>query len=1457
MSSHASLSFGYILGVSVRRAWQAAKRCGRRVRERLAGDFGRAVRLGVFAALAVALVAVQPRPETLPAETGHFPVHEYTLQWTPQVAVHMSPSGSQVSVAALPTDIAVAAWLDLDLTTAKPQIVFSTTRWADRTSTGWSSPEVAVGPSSVAPPDDTPRSPILVREGDSLAAVWVVERKKPYFSRSEVHTGAPGGGSYTNTYVTEIVSTIPADDPDGWTTHYFLYPRLYKALYQPTSNSWSSAQLIFDPPQHTYLETQTMSQTLQLNPATNEYVLVAETHGINSSLDNANRPCVGIIVRRDNCGRLRYSYMARNVTRKRTRVWQTTPPDPDGAPLESITTSETISEQLAIRDTVSIPDQQDMTIQSNLTLSAAQTCTDGQSTGSAQFSRSDNYGSPLPASREWIRTNDGWFLQNALPNGLAIPTDAPLGLEPVLWMDYTGLSDVAMSLSDLENNVHLAWPHGVTSPCVFADTVYWSSAAGSAASLVQASDLAASSPALWLTENGAMRLKYMAPAEPLPATPNQPQTVTRFFDKTAGGWQVCPEASPSTVKHRALENLNGETYLLGCETGVRKMAPGAPWDHFTGGAMVGLETTYLSESGTFYDSMGSYSTHTYQPNLGDQDPYCMFDVGPNASVNVSNGNLFFSLPLFSSNGKGISTSCSLFHNSLDPEPGVIGPGWTHSYHMYLTASGAFATVDGQGVPTGGILSLADGRKIVFNPYIVTVNGVGATIPEIRARYYARIEARQAAGGWRYVLVSKYGMEYFFSVETGKLDKIRDTNGNELVLFYQDGLLSSVQDSAGRTTTFAYDPQERIVSITDASGAAPPHSISFLYEQEKLRTVTFDATGGLTPDDPMPYAWKFLYHPLPDGDGTPLGAVPSMPQNHPEPALFEPLLTAQLPRLLAAIATPRGLQGRVGDTASGPSYGTRFFYGLDRRCAISFDPYEQTRWLKYIDVPTEVPQPYLNVIKMCKAEFYDRANVKKTVAFDPATGLAGEVVDVFGAISRKFDIYYNVIEFTDKNDTTTRYAYTVSDFTHLGFPMPPAEPPWNTLLGPQTPHYVQNNLLGVMEPGVDETELGPVSYYLYTTDGFNRVARMRDSENIETAYEYDSRGNLSEIQYPHFGTGIPDPSITQGYLYDNAGRIMASKDPRNMWTTYVHDEEGDSGTGLVTSILAPGTSQPERFEYDRMGNMTKRKPRVAAATSYELDALSRVKRVIAPSNRVTEYSYDEDSNTMVENPPQGASTTHKYDKLGRLLEAKTGILKTEHQYDVNGNVTWSKSNSTISTFEYDSLGRTTRTQRTGAGHTNYFYNADSSIRRKERWGTHIEITECEYNSRGKLVSTVRDSTPGDVQTRYEEYRYTAGGRLEESWVEVAGDDFVSGNRYVYDKRGRMTASRRLLVKNGEGTDCRTTSFSYDNTGNRVGMTDPNGFNRYFEYDSRNRLICTRDHNQNITAAFEYNDDGQRT
>ena len=384
---------------------------------------------------------------------------------------------------------------------------------------------------------------------------------------------------------------------------------------------------------------------------------------------------------------------------------------------------------------------------------------------------------------------------------------------------------------------------------------------------------------------------------------------------------------------------------------------------------------------------------------------------------------------------------------------------------------------------------------------------------------------------------------------------------------------------------------------------------------------------------------------------------------------------------------------------------------------------------------------------------------------------------------------------------------------------------------------------------------------FSYDGNDRVSSVVTPTGT-FSYSYDSNGNLATVTKPdtesrtyHYEntsfvnalTGITDEKGVRfaTYGYDTEGRAVSSKhagDVHEHTVTYNSD-----GTTTTTNPLGKETiytfetinGQRKIVQVD--GQASTNCP--AAGKSFAYDAQGFVESKTDWLGNVT--NIDRDSRGFVTSLTEDAygsayrSTSITYDSTFRLPDVITEIGKTtDYDYDSDGRVTSITVTDTNTaeartwTYSYNSnttdgngntvLGRLAsvngpRTDVTDT--TSYTY--DSSLRLTKvtnALGHETEITSFDSANRPLTIDDVND-----VETKL-----------------------------VYDSLGRVTSTTRAF-----GTaSAATTSYTYDDNGNVLTITDPAGTVLTYSYDNAQRLTGIEDDLGN-TITYTLDDAGNIT
>lgn len=346
---------------------------------------------------------------------------------------------------------------------------------------------------------------------------------------------------------------------------------------------------------------------------------------------------------------------------------------------------------------------------------------------------------------------------------------------------------------------------------------------------------------------------------------------------------------------------------------------------------------------------------------------------------------------------------------------------------------------------------------------------------------------------------------------------------------------------------------------------------------------------------------------------------------------------------------------------------------------------------------------------------------------------------------------------------------------------------------------------------------------YEYDGFGRTIAVVDANGNSTETTYDPLGRVSRVARPP----VPSPANPailvrpeERFGYNAFGNRTSLRDVNDAETAIGFDPTGRPSSITLPTYTRPGdeasTPAVTLFAYDAVGNRTQMTepgptPGTTVVKQWDYDALGRVTRTAATpidvngATAIELLSYD-DGNRLVETVDRtGASQTMSYDSLDRLTSSTV----------IERPVAGQESAELTTTYRYDARGNMVRSvDPTGATTTATYDAADA-------------------------VTTATDAVQQSLATpkRYL-FDYDTLGQL------VASTDPLGRiNATEYDTAGRTTAVRTRYREPDDTSTSRwiTTSFGYDNVGNRTSVTTPNGqgsggsqYSTNFDYDTNNRL-----------------------
>ncbi|MDQ1713504.1 MAG: hypothetical protein QOE45_2954 [Frankiaceae bacterium] len=248
------------------------------------------------------------------------------------------------------------------------------------------------------------------------------------------------------------------------------------------------------------------------------------------------------------------------------------------------------------------------------------------------------------------------------------------------------------------------------------------------------------------------------------------------------------------------------------------------------------------------------------------------------------------------------------------------------------------------------------------------------------------------------------------------------------------------------------------------------------------------------------------------------------------------------------------------------------------------------------------------------------------------------------------------------------------------------------------------------------------YETWTYDNASRVLSSRDRRAGVTTYRYDGLDHLVGRDDPAVAAGTPTWSFTN----DDAGRVTSTTDPVGAVVNTAYDklDRVTATTDVVRSLTGGSTvNATTKLQYDDMGRLTRREEpsSTSAVWTYSYEAAGNLRSVTDPLTRVTSSTYDVAGRLTGVTDPLTRKTEYVYDLAGRRTAVNhydAALVQVSHEttaYDNIGNPTTEVSARGFSTYQaFDKAGRlstvTTPLTATAFTTTGFAYDAGGLVTR---------------------------------------------------------------------------------------------------------------------------------------------------
>ncbi len=785
--------------------------------------------------------------------------------------------------------------------------------------------------------------------------------------------------------------------------------------------------------------------------------------------------------------------------------------------------------------------------------------------------------------------------------------------------------------------------------------------------------------------------------------------------------------------------------------------------------------------------------------LGASGPNTRYQVYEGDPVNTANGNHAYSHTDISIPTRGLPLAFTRAYNSLAPEPGPLGVGWTHTWNVTLdeqTDGSVLVTFgDGHGEQWTWTGSDYEGGPGIFGILVKNGDGSFDLTQKDRTRYHFN-----AGGGLAYVEDSNANRTSLAYDGQARLITVTGPAGRSLTLVYASPvspmLVSQVTDNIGRTVSFAYDADANLTAVTDVMGQTTAltydanHRLLTLTDANGHGVVTnvYDADGRVVEQtNAAGDVWTYAYN----------------------------LLSRE-----SRVTDPRG-------------FTTIYTYDSEARLVTATDALNQSESYAYDADNNRVE--WVNKRGFTTGYAYDaRGNTTvvtdtlgfvSTFAYDARNNLLSETDPLGRTTTYAYDAHSNLLSTTDALGNATNFTYdanglltTSTDplgrttsfaYDAYGYPVNVTAP-----LGAVTTatYDAAGRKLSETDP------LGRTTAFAY--DAANRLTAVTDPLGGVTAYAYDAVGNR---------TAITDPlgNVT-AFAYDAKDRLVSTTDPLGNATAFAYDSVDNrismtDPTGVVTSSTYDALNRlvsvtdplgnVTTYAYDAVGNRTRMTDANGHATNYAYDALNRLTSVTDAAGGTVAYAYDAVGNRTQMTDANGHITAYAYDALDRLISVTDALGNvTTYVYDAAGNRTArTKPDGTVINYSYDALDRLTGVGY-GSGSITFAYDA---VGNRTQMSDPAGVTTYAYDALDRLTQV--DGPNGTLS-----YAYDANGNR--TAIVYPGGQTVT---YAYD-----AASRLVSVTDWAS---RTTTYAYDAAGRPTAMAYPNGVDAAYAYDGAGRLL----------------------
>lgn len=330
--------------------------------------------------------------------------------------------------------------------------------------------------------------------------------------------------------------------------------------------------------------------------------------------------------------------------------------------------------------------------------------------------------------------------------------------------------------------------------------------------------------------------------------------------------------------------------------------------------------------------------------------------------------------------------------------------------------------------------------------------------------------------------------------------------------------------------------------------------------------------------------------------------------------------------------------------------------------------------------------------------------------------------------------------------------------------------------------------------------------------------ITSAEHNETTLDYNIYGNLARVENKAVGQ-------SKTLDYDAASRVTTVSDAVGNTSRYRYNNVDQ----VLEQINAVG--QSTKFAYDANDNLTDVTNAKGGVTSMSYDNVTDLLQSISFGEATKRFDYNKEGSLKTFTKPDGSQRHYTYDNLGRVTN--DGV--NQYKYDEYTRLTTVEQDDKKLSFTYDGFNRITAVTYNDFANNNVRYSYDDNGNVTALTYPDGKTVRYEYDGLNRLTAmtdwkgqTIRYTYDRDsrlTRTDYPNgmhtaYTYDAGGRLTEKKTVLRDGTDVAGYSFEFDKLGNIVKQTETAPYQEPIVSNETTEYSYNeaNRIQRAGNTD---------------------------------------